>query len=1833
MPSLRTSRSSFHSRVWRCVVAAMLLTPLALAASCGPGLVAAGGGSVGAIFGLQGSGDDDKKDGGGSNTPTTNVAPAVVVTALVREESPARIQYTILDANSDACSVEVQYSVGGGSFQNCLEGSGPGDGTTGLATSPAGTSHTFSWDFATDEGLGYLDDVTIRVRANDGQVTSPWSELTGQDIGNDGPEVLSMVPPPNGLRIIPIEISLADTSSDIADITVAYSIDQGQNFTIIDSSAYLGGGPVNLLTSPAGNSIQFFWIAENSEPDFVGEVILVMQAADQPSGYSDVVVGTPFVASPFIIDTSINGPPTLQLLSSFDGKSFVGRVPISVALSDNESDASAVVVQFTLDDGVNWQPCTLVSQFSQGIAGPFSTQPSPTSYEVVWDALPDLAAQIGGFVNSHPQVRLALFAADSQAGNIVVSDDFSLFGNSAPAVTSFQVFQDSGNVPLNVTVTDANSDPVSVTIEYSTDGSTYFPLSQGDFVFGNLSNLESGPFGADNVLIWNTNIALLNQNHAGVTIRLIPTDHPPSATPVADLSGPNFVSASFPIINNAAASTPTSITVITWDGVTPNADTDQVTVLPSGTIELDRFINPAGAEITFNTLWKIFEQDGDYGSLINGSHGTQSMATGVLEVLLTATDGDLFQIDDGFNGVRTFEFDTNSVIVIGHTPVPIGTVASSADVAAALVAAINQNDQVRIDAVVGGPGVVGTEILLTHQIGCRLGNHGTPGANAAAMSFSSATAGNVVSQMSGGVGTKRVLYQAPAAIPGGSQFVTLVCEIDDPLYFTSVQRIYRIYWGDAPTTVLVSPTAADVAYGSTASFASLVQPSGANQSVTWEVQGTGNGSITHTGSYIAPAGAPNVNPVTVIARSVVNPAVFGTAQVTLYPLPTSVVVTPVSTSGPGWSAPDLNLNASTTFGAEVFPGGAPQGVTWHILWNSTEFGLGNSTVGTLTVLSVSPPRVQYTAPHMPLAPDVLQIRAVSDAKVDVIGSYQVKLIAPAPTSFTLSPSTATVSAGGAGVQFTPTNFVPTNANQSVTWSISGVGQISALGFYTPPATVVSPQNVLVTASSIPTGGTVFATASVTVNPATAVTPSSITITPSDGVCASGGAKLFLVATVLPSGAPQGVTWTFVGTGYGMLNATTGEYEPPNTPIDREVTIRATSNFDSGVTRDVDICISGNGQQWQEVTFNHLGRGDATTLWDATNDIMWVVGGRSEGVAMNDHDPTPLWVDFSGAQPVAGGGPTIGGGTPFSSPVNTISAAVDTLSKFMYAIVGQGSLVDVEVWRLDLQAFPTATWQPVTFTPGPNVPRLANNVRHHTWYDPDSRMLMIMLSNTQAYQFNLDALSGSFHSWVSPQTLSGSANSPTSPQLCGMAYNPADKEYYFVGPDSNSGGANLHAYKLNPSGWGWSRYTSLGKPSGSISNPCLGYDQVNDRVWVYSGSGNLGLSYSTDLHYVELGTVAQWTSIPTFIGELRPTGRGESMIIDAQSRLLMFGGLNARGTFGDLWEINRNSGGFSVVNAENLRPQGRAEATGAMDSGVAYVYGGLCDHGVSDELWSMTYNRLLSRPEWLRVTPTGMDQPPRLWGARMVHDSSNDVYLMFGGDGGVKGASAALSNAVYVYDPSGNSWTLLTPGGTPPAARRNAAVAYDEDRECLWVFGGEASTTSRFDDLWRLNLSGGLGSAQWVLVTQGGNKPSPREGSLLGYDDKHGNRLWLLGGNAASSGNRQLYEFTINTGQWDQRIIDNTGNDESVYRSQGHWIGGNCPRFIHLPAAVKKAQGVVMTSNGPWWQYMASPPTTNNATAGVGLYDRQSGTYIAVLGERSAAGRTVGVNGFRKFELE
>lgn len=145
-----------------------------------------------------------------------------------------------------------------------------------------------------------------------------------------------------------------------------------------------------------------------------------------------------------------------------------------------------------------------------------------------------------------------------------------------------------------------------------------------------------------------------------------------------------------------------------------------------------------------------------------------------------------------------------------------------------------------------------------------------------------------------------------------------------------------------------------------------------------------------------------------------------------------------------------------------------------------------------------------------------------------------------PATLTVSPTTASVTVGGAAISFSATL---TNSTSPITWTLIGPGSVSSTTGtninYTPP-TAGGAGTAILTAKA----GTLTATATITVNAATPAP--TLDITPAEATTSVGGAPITFTAT---TNTNQNIGWALSAASPGSISNTAGNsttYTPPAT---------------------------------------------------------------------------------------------------------------------------------------------------------------------------------------------------------------------------------------------------------------------------------------------------------------------------------------------------------------------------------------------------------------------------------------------------------------------------------------------------------------------------------------------------------------------------------------------------------------------------------------------------------------------------------------------------------------
>jgi Fe-S cluster assembly iron-binding protein IscA len=426
--------------------------------------------------------------------------------------------------------------------------------------------------------------------------------------------------------------------------------------------------------------------------------------------------------------------------------------------------------------------------------------------------------------------------------------------------------------------------------------------------------------------------------------------------------------------------------------------------------------------------------------------------------------------------------------------------------------------------------------------------------------------------------TSTGLYTAPAALPNPAQvFVTATAAADPSKSSTASVTIVP------PVGVTISPTTATVVASGHQQFLASVSGT-TNTGVTWSVSGSGCsgaacGTVSPAGLYTAPATLPSPAKVVVKVASAADSSKFATAAVTLIP-PVAVTISP--------STARVVAGNHQQFSATV-TGNSNTAVTWSVSGS----GCSGSACGTISATGL------YSAPATVPSPAEVQVTAKSAADSSKSASATVTIVAP--PAVTVSPLQTQVVVSG-HQQFTAT--VSGATNTAVTWSLKGsgcsgasCGTVTSAGLYTAPATVPSPANVTLTATSA-ADPTKSASASITIIP-----PVNVTISPTSVVIAVKDQQQFQARV---TGANNtSVAWSVSGAGCsgsacGTISSSGLYTAPAVLPSPATILVKAASQIDPSRSASATVTLTAtpNARLNGHYAFQFMGIDSSATYQSA-----------------------------------------------------------------------------------------------------------------------------------------------------------------------------------------------------------------------------------------------------------------------------------------------------------------------------------------------------------------------------------------------------------------------------------------------------------------------------------------------------------------------------------------------------------------------------------------------------------------------------------------------------------
>ncbi len=369
----------------------------------------------------------------------------------------------------------------------------------------------------------------------------------------------------------------------------------------------------------------------------------------------------------------------------------------------------------------------------------------------------------------------------------------------------------------------------------------------------------------------------------------------------------------------------------------------------------------------------------------------------------------------------------------------------------------------------------------------------------------------------------------------------------------------------AAQTISVTPKSANVTAGGTAQFAATLAGV-SDQTVTWSVSGAG--SISNSGLYTAPANASAGTTATITATSNAVSSLKTSATVTI--AAQTISVSPTSAN--------VNAGATQQFAATV-SGVGDTSVTWSVSGGGT---ISNSGL--------------YTAPANASAGATATITATSNAVSSLQASATVRIAAQ---TISLTPSSASLSAGGT-TQFAA-NLSGVSSN-TVNWTLSGPGTLSASGLYTAPATVSSGGTTATITATSTVVSSLTASATVTLKSAT------ISMSPGSASIYENGTAQF--AATVSGASDTSVTWSLSGPG---TISNSGEYTAPSgITSTTTATVTATSNAVSSLTASATVTIKPStislSPTSSSITAGQTKQFTAQLTGVSSNSVNWTLSG-------------------------------------------------------------------------------------------------------------------------------------------------------------------------------------------------------------------------------------------------------------------------------------------------------------------------------------------------------------------------------------------------------------------------------------------------------------------------------------------------------------------------------------------------------------------------------------------------------------------------------------------------
>ncbi|CAI6339475.1 unnamed protein product [Periconia digitata] len=236
----------------------------------------------------------------------------------------------------------------------------------------------------------------------------------------------------------------------------------------------------------------------------------------------------------------------------------------------------------------------------------------------------------------------------------------------------------------------------------------------------------------------------------------------------------------------------------------------------------------------------------------------------------------------------------------------------------------------------------------------------------------------------------------------------------------------------------------------------------------------------------------------------------------------------------------------------------------------------------------------------------------------------------------------------------------------------------------------------------------------------------------------------------------------------------------------------------------------------------------------------------------------------------------------------------------------------------------------------------------------------------------------------------------------------------------------------------------------------------------------------------------------------------------------------------IWHKNGTWAPILLNHSERLR---RSSQTLSVIGSTAYLFGGEVQPRQPMDNHIDIIDLVAGTPQ-LDTKQLGQAPSPRVGSSSVA---LNGCLFIFSGRGGVDMAPVEEYGALWCYDPTPGTWSLIKPSDSskpyPPARSYHCMAAAGDSH--LFVHAG-CPASGRLSDLWKFDLT----SQVWTQLSDA--PPPERGGTSIAFSKGKIYRMHGFDGKVEQGGSLDIFDVAANT--WTTKTFDANGRDGPEPRS-------------------------------------------------------------------------------------